>query len=310
MAAAWQLVIGRPGGEEQVFPLEDGVYSIGQESNNHIVLNDPTISWRHAVLSVTPTEVAVDDLGSNTGTYLSGHRVTTRTVVPCGERIQLGGFVLRVETPDAAGGSFAASTQAAIPKTSLNPVLAQKKRELSPEQKIRLDIKRQVHAELLDRLDLRRMTAQNIGETGLQRRAAELVDQIMNDVRGRLPAGMDADVLGREVYNEAVKLGPLEDFLADESITEIMVNGHDKIYIERDGNLIRTEITFVDDASVGAIIERIVSPIGRRIDESQPYVDARLQDGSRVNAIIPPLSLDGPSITIRKLRKPRSPLIN
>ena len=105
------------------------------------------------------------------------------------------------------------------------------------------------------------------------------------------------------MFDEAVGLGPLEDFLEDPDITEIMVNGPGQIYVERDGKLVLSDKTFMDNNSVLTVIERIVSPIGRRIDESQPYVDARLQDGSRVNAIIHPLSLVGPCLTIRKFAK-------
>ena len=105
------------------------------------------------------------------------------------------------------------------------------------------------------------------------------------------------------MFDEALRLGPLEDLLADDSVNEIMVNGPHQVYVERGGRLQLTDLQFSDDASVLAIIERIVAPLGRRIDESQPYVDARLSDGSRVNAIIPPLSLSGPSITIRKFAK-------
>ena len=103
--------------------------------------------------------------------------------------------------------------------------------------------------------------------------------------------------------NEAVGLGALEELLADEAITEIMVNRYDDIYVERDGKLTKTDITFSSDATVMAAIERIVSPLGRRIDESSPMVDAHLKDGSRVNAIIPPVALKGPSLTIRKFSK-------
>ena len=136
-------------------------------------------------------------------------------------------------------------------------------------------------------------------------RPTEKIHEIVEQVRtsGKLPQGIDAARLEREVFNEALRLGPLEDLLADESVTEIMVNGPHRVYVERGGKLQLTDLQFLDDASVMAIIERIVSPIGRRIDESQPYVDARLADGSRVNAIIPPLALSGPTVTIRKFAK-------
>jgi pilus assembly protein CpaF len=164
-------------------------------------------------------------------------------------------------------------------------------------------IKQQIHTELLKRLDIKRLAASHIDEKELQDRALSTIGAIVQDVQDRLPPGIEPEALTRQIYNEAVGLGPLVDLLDDEDITEIMVNGHDHVYVERNGRLELSSLTFMDDSSVMAIIERIVSPLGRRVDESQPYVDARLPDGSRVNAIIPPLSLTGPSLTIRKFAK-------
>src|SRR5712692_2127122 len=112
--------------------------------------------------------------------------------------------------------------------------------------------------------------------------------------RSRLFEQIVADILG---------YGPIEPLLADEAITEIMVNGSQNVYVERNGKIEKTTVTFESDAHVSRIIDRIVSPIGRRVDESQPFVDARLPNGSRVNIIIPPLALRGPTITIRKFFK-------
>jgi pilus assembly protein CpaF len=107
----------------------------------------------------------------------------------------------------------------------------------------------------------------------------------------------------REITDDVLGYGPLEPLLRDDSVTEVMVNGHDKIFIEREGRLERADTSFVDDAHVMRIIDKIVSQVGRRIDESSPMVDARLPDGSRVNAIIPPLALKGPTLTIRKFSR-------
>ncbi|MGB9669033.1 MAG: ATPase, T2SS/T4P/T4SS family, partial [Anaerolineales bacterium] len=109
--------------------------------------------------------------------------------------------------------------------------------------------------------------------------------------------------LFEQIAAEILGFGPLQALLEDDKITEIMVNGAKNIYVERDGKLHRVPITFESDDHVMRIIDRIVSPMGRRIDESSPYVDARLPDGSRVNAVIPPISLVGPTITIRKFFK-------
>ena len=106
-----------------------------------------------------------------------------------------------------------------------------------------------------------------------------------------------------EVVDEVMGFGPIQPLLNDESVTEVMVNSPSQVYVERKGKLVLTDVRFRDDAHVMHVIEKIVSPLGRRIDESSPMVDARLPDGSRVNAIIPPLALKGPSITIRKFAK-------
>src|SRR5581483_11361634 len=129
----------------------------------------------------------------------------------------------------------------------------------------------------------------------------DILDQMEAD--GALPDDVDRDKLLTDVLNEALGLGPLEAFLANEEISEIMVNHANQIYIERKGKITLSDKIFSSNQAVLGVIERIVAPIGRRIDESSPLVDARLKDGSRVNAIIPPLALKGPCITIRKFKR-------
>src|SRR6266540_2830820 len=139
--------------------------------------------------------------------------------------------------------------------------------------------------------------------------AEDLSDRVYHAVTERL--ALDRTPLTREERREIVKqitddilgYGPLEPFLREDSITEVMVNAHDRIYIERSGKIERTTATFLDNAHLLRIIDKIVSRVGRRIDEASPMVDARLPDGSRVNAIIPPLSLRGPTLTIRKFSR-------
>ena len=120
-----------------------------------------------------------------------------------------------------------------------------------------------------------------------------------------VPNTVDQRQLIAEVVAEAIGLGPIEPLLADETITEVMVNGPGHVYVERDGRLNEVGVQFISERSLMSAIERIVTPLGRRIDEGAPMVDARLADGSRVNAIIPPLSLTGPVLTIRKFSKKR-----
>ena len=173
-----------------------------------------------------------------------------------------------------------------------------------PQEDERLrSIRRQIHQELVSRLDIKRLSADRIRPEELRRRARETVAAILTEIRDRLPPDVDPETVGREVLDEALGLGPIEALLADDSVSEIMVNGPNRVFVERRGRLELTGRTFMDDAAVMAVIERIVSPLGRRVDESQPYVDARLSDGSRVNCVIHPLSLVGPCITIRKFSR-------
>jgi len=162
-----------------------------------------------------------------------------------------------------------------------------------------------VHEQLLFQMDLQRKDVNRMSDEQLRTESSQLIDKIISTLQTQLPEMLDRSTLARNVLNESVGLGPLEEFLDDESITEIMVNNHKEIFIERAGKLERSSMTFSSDATVFAVIERIITPIGRRIDESSPIVDARLKDGSRVNAVIPPLALKGPSLTIRKFPKRR-----
>lgn len=157
-----------------------------------------------------------------------------------------------------------------------------------------------IHKELMKQLDLRRLHLDELTPDQVREQLSGLLEKIIDGIKGQLPSTVDSAKLLKIVLDETVGLGALEELLADKDVTEVMVNCHDDIYVERAGRLEKTEITFSSPDAVMSTIERIVSPLGRRIDESSPMVDARLQDGSRVNAIIPPLALRGPCITIRK----------
>ncbi len=158
-------------------------------------------------------------------------------------------------------------------------------------------IKRQLHQELIESLDF-----EQVGQTPREELAARLRATLTEQVELRnLPLNrLERERLVEEILDDILGLGPLEPLLRDPEITEILVNGHDKVYIEKKGMLQRFPMKFTDNRHLMQIIDRIVSAVGRRIDETTPMVDARLQDGSRFNAIIPPLALDGPCVSIRR----------
>ena len=159
------------------------------------------------------------------------------------------------------------------------------------------ELKRIIHSKLVDKLDLSRVS-DLAGDT--LRREIRLVVERLCDTENPLLNRMERERLIDEVLDETFGFGPLEVLLKDPTISDILVNGPHKVYVERRGKLEKTDVKFRDNEHLLQIIDRIVSKVGRRVDETSPMVDARLPDGSRVNAIIPPLALDGPSMSIRR----------
>jgi pilus assembly protein CpaF len=168
-------------------------------------------------------------------------------------------------------------------------------------------LKAEIHRELSRRIDFVAVGGTSADQLRMEQLRTETEAAIAELIADRTDIGSAEDVarLRQEVIDEALGLGPLEDLFNDADISEVMVNGPDDIYVERHGMISRTEKRFNDTKQLRLVIERIISPIGRHIDEASPMVDARLPDGSRVNATIEPLSIDGPTITIRRFAKHR-----
>jgi pilus assembly protein CpaF len=158
-------------------------------------------------------------------------------------------------------------------------------------------MKSRLHRALINRMDLTKLAA--LTQEQVHAEVSRLAENVLAQEAMPLSTA-DRDRLVNDVQHELFGLGPLEPLLADPTVCDILVNSHGKIYVERRGKLEVTDVAFKDDEHLMRVIERIVSSVGRRIDESSPMVDARLRDGSRVNAIIPPLSLDGPVLSIRR----------
>ena len=159
------------------------------------------------------------------------------------------------------------------------------------------ELKSQIHRKLISSLNLERVSS--LPKDRLRSEIGRVVEKLLDDERVPMTA-VEQNKIIEEVLDEVLGLGPLETLLKEPSISDILVNRHDKVFIERGGKLSEVPVRFKDDAHLLHIIEKIVSQVGRRIDEAQPIVDARLADGSRVNAIIPPLALDGPCLSIRR----------
>ncbi|MEW8001514.1 MAG: ATPase, T2SS/T4P/T4SS family [Candidatus Thiodiazotropha sp.] len=284
---------------------------IGSARHSDLVIKHRHIAKRHATLYAKDNQVHIEDHGSITGTWVNRERVINYGPLNNHDEITIGDVSLRVELDN--------NRDLVFPQISDNDGIQQnhtqenalglgdinQQGETAEEQKIILYWTRIIHEQLISEMDLRRKDVHSMSDDQLRVEAENLIDQIIVRLKPDLPDHFELGKLRVSVLNEAVGLGPLERFIEDDSITEIMVNNHREIFVERAGKLVKSGESFSSDQAVLSVIERIITPLGRRIDESSPMVDARLKDGSRVNAIIPPLAIKGPSLTIRKFAKQR-----
>ena len=299
------IIVRLPGAPDAGAALSNGSYLIGAGKECHIRLPRPDISGRHAQLIVNDRSITVMDMGSSNGTTLGDgtplypnrpyHLEGKTNVLRLGRSVELV-INTREEARKAAVNDDFSVDKGEIPLLELSGIPIR-------FRPIVQEIKKQAHKELLRRLNLKKMAVSGVSDEELRSQAVTMVKEILGQLTVKLPPELSIEIIEKELVSEAIGLGPLEVMTARDDISEIMVNGPNQIFVEKKGVLYKTDTSFADDNQVLAAIERIVAPLGRRIDESSPMVDARLPDGSRVNAIIPPLSLVGPSITIRKFSK-------
>ena len=200
----------------------------------------------------------------------------------------------KVATPEAA----AKVARKASPAAAAQVVPMDKERK---KRKDRIgDLKLELHRVLLNSLNLAAL--ENASETELRQEIQAITSEFLEE-KAFILNREDRQILNKKLYDEVTGLGPLETLLQDDSVNDILVNGPQQIFVERAGKLQLTDITFKDERHRLRIIDKIVSAVGRRVDESNPYVDARLKDGSRFNAMVPPVAVDGSLVSIRKFKK-------
>ena len=306
------ITIKHPGMQPSCATLQPGAYLIGSDKACQISIDRPEISAKHAQLVVNSNNILLTDLGSRNGTFVDGKHITPHhaVVVEFSSQVQIGKLVLsfaRKQIPAPKGSSTlsdVAKEETPRGDDLRSPVKSLKVTGVPSHLRPLLqEIKKRAHQELLVRLNLKKMAVSGISAEELNEKAKATVKEILAQLTLKLPPELDIMILEKELIQEAIGLGPLEYLIARDDISEIMVNGPDLIFVEQKGEIYRTDAQFADSNQVLSAIERIVAPLGRRIDESSPMVDARLADGSRVNAIIPPLALTGPTLTIRKFSK-------
>jgi len=253
----------------------DHTLLVGRDVACHVVLPSPAVSRFHLEVTRDADGLRVTDQSSN-GTLAGDLRVHRSSVtVPPHASLRVGPYTLYV-TPWSCGRSLG---------------------DISPE------VRRHIHRALLDHLDLASLDAANMDDSALRPRVVVALESIVAGYESEIPEPEARQRLVVEMTDEVLGLGPLQELLEDDEVSEIMVVDPETIYVEKRGTIELASLRFMDDESCRAVIERIVTPLGRRIDESTPLVDARLPDGSRVNAVIPPLAIRGPCITIRKFAR-------
>ena len=285
--------------------------TIGKAKDNFIQLRGWRVAGHHAEIRRTSTGLFIEDKTQKNSLQVNGDDVNSHGPIRTTDVIVIAGYHLKAGMSD--GTDLDEDDDASFDEMkTVFGVQHHDELEMSDEaNEAMLEIlhdekfkwRNQVHEDLLTAMDLRRTDIGSMNESQLRKHVEKLINEIINELAPKFPPEVDQDKLAIDVLNEAVGLGPLEELLANDTVTEIMVNKFDEIFIEQSGKLTLSDITFSSDDAVMTSIERIVSPLGRRIDESSPLVDARLKDGSRVNAIIPPLALRGPCLTIRKFSK-------
>ena len=313
-------------------PDSDFEFAIGRANDNDILLDSGRVSRHHAKLVRSGGVLVLLDVGSSYGTYLNDERLEANVpmVLSPGDRVKIEGYVLGLG--ESASDIPSVALPAPREEVDVSPVLqvpvegnsvdAEERppREEEPrsvsvslsefgEEFKDADVLYTEDCMLLKRkLHTRILTEMNLSEDALKEFADELmmskletcVDATLKAFRHELPSTITLSAFRQALMDELVGYGPLSPILRSPKISEIMVNGPDRIFVESKGKLMETGVRFFNERHLIQIIQRIVEPLGRHVDDASPMVDARLPDGSRVNAIIPPLALDGASLTIRK----------
>lgn len=279
---------------------------IGSSRDGIIRIRGWRVSPRHARFTREMAGVFIEDVSNGAGISVNDKNVDRHGPIIETDNIVIGGYGIEVKIVD----DVVVAPASDVDTPSSSSAVLDDAEELAAKNRLskeKTDLRSQymewakyIHQELLRQMDLRRMHIDELTPAKVREQLSNIVNEIIVGIATQLPAEIIHANLSKIVLDEAIGLGAIEVLLADPDVTEVMVNRYNDIYVEKAGKLIRSEVTFTSDAAVMSTIERIISPLGRRIDESSPMVDARLADGSRVNAIIPPLALKGPCITIRK----------
>jgi pilus assembly protein CpaF len=300
-------------GENRYFELSSGCrLEVGRQEGCAIRLQDKRVSRRHAEITEENGKIFVQDLGSHAGTWKNGARIEGRTELAAGDELKIGDFLFLLEGGEEKGSSSPSPAKEAAPVKEAEsetrhslPLYEEQAEQQKLFTESMMVLSKKVQNRVLEILNVGKDTQSSLSSSSMRPQAESALDQVLREIRHEIPDEVNMAMLRQTLLDNLIGLGPLSPLLRDNSISEIMVNGPDNVFIERKGLQYRAASRFQGEMHLQSIIQRIVEPLGRHIDAASPMVDARLEDGSRVNAVIPPLALDGSLLTIRKFSSKR-----
>ncbi len=291
---------GAAAGAKEV-PAGDISLTIGRHSECDIVLAGNGVSRKHARLLCLNGNWFAEDTGSAAGTRIDGRAITEMTPFDEKSVIGIAGYSIRLsEKGDIPAAPPVKAAAVESPPAQVNNFIDEFKNASVLYERESMELKRRIHEDILEKLNLSEDALKDIANDEMVQKAERCLDQVLRERRHEIPRQIPLDLFRQALLDELIGFGPITPLLRSPRISEIMINGPDTIFVESSGRLYESGVRFFSNQHLLSIIQRIVEPLGRHVDEASPMVDARLPDGSRVNAIIPPLALRGASVTIRK----------
>ena len=280
-------------------PEGDFIMTLGRHSECDIVLPGNGVSRRHAKLSARDGHFYVEDLNSTAGSILNGKKIDGATQFSAGDLIKIADYTISLtEVPDNI------TPAKEVPAKVVNEPTPDFKKEFADatvlyEPEI-MALTRSIHEDILEKLNLSENALKDLNKADMRSKLEKCLDLTLKERRHEIPTKIPMTLFRQALLDELIGFGPLSPLLRSPKISEIMVNGPNVVFVESSGLLFNSGVRFFNEQHLLSIIQRIVEPLGRHVDDASPMVDARLPDGSRVNAVIPPLALRGASVTVRK----------
>lgn len=288
----------------QTKDVADGDWAmlLGRHSECDIVLSGSDVSRKHARLLSCNGQIFIEDLGNTAGTFLNNEKIPETTSVKMGDIIKIANYEIVLSGNPHLPESVPVFQQPAAESKREIPVDFKKEFQNASvlyEPEI-MALTRSIHEDILEKLNLSESALKELNNSTMRSKLEASLDRTLKERRHEIPVKIPMDLFRQALLDELIGFGPLSPLLRSPRISEIMINGPHVVFVESAGKLFDSGVRFFNEQHLISIIQRIVEPLGRHIDDASPMVDARLPDGSRVNAVIPPLALHGAALTVRK----------